>query len=316
MAKARKVTRKTSKADLRSSTSSLLGRPKGVDSLIQSKKEITSNIGTIPVDKIEKNLEQPRKDFYSDAAKEALTELAESIKVHGIIQPITVRKMGDKYQIISGERRWRASQLAGLTEVPAYILEIADSGKVLEMAIVENVQRENLSAYEFIDSLKVLKDTYELTDDEIADKIGKARPTVSNYMRILDLGGDMLNALNDGDLSLGHARALVGLDDPVLRRDMYDAVIDNDLSVRALERRIKEAREAQNSPAEAAAPAPSKKKDELPTEYQDVEKTLKAFFGVGSAKIKLKDEAKGKGQILIPFDSVRELNRILDLLED
>jgi ParB family chromosome partitioning protein len=314
---AKKVARKASKAALGGSIRGVMGRGQGVDTLIPKNissdeelqkvaKTLANTIANIPIDQIERNPDQPRKEFI----QEALDELAGSIGTHGIIQPITVRRLADsQYQIISGERRWRASQLAGLKEVPAYV-RVVDNQQLLEMAIVENVQREDLNPFEFVTSLARLKKEFNLTDKEVAEKVGKGRATVTNYLRVLELEPAILNFLHDGELTLGHAKSLAGIKDKVLRKELFTDTIENQLSVRALEAKIKASKEPQ---VEEPTPAPAKK-TELSTEYAAVQKTLKDFFGNGSVKIKV-DEEKGKGQIVVPFSSVQELNRMLDLLE-
>lgn len=317
MAKKVAIKRKASKAQLGGSIRGVMNRGQGVDKLIpksfnseeelqQVAKTLANTIATIPIEQIERNPDQPRNEF----VQEALDELAGSISTHGIIQPITVRRLADKqYQIISGERRWRASQLAGLKEVPAYV-RVVDNQQLLEMAIVENVQREDLNPFEFVSSLARLKKEFNLTDKEVADKVGKGRATVTNYLRVLELGPAILNFLRDGELSLGHAKALAGIKDKVLRGELFTETIENHLSVRALEGKIKESKEPK---AEEPIAEPKKVKA-LSSEYEAVQKTLKDFFGNGSVKIKV-DEEKGKGQIVVPFSSVQELNRMLDLLE-
>jgi len=317
MAKKVAIKRKASKAALGSSTRGVLGRAKGVDTLIpknitseeelqQVAKTLANTIATIPIDQIERNPDQPRKEFI----QEALDELADSIGTHGIIQPITVRRLADKqYQIISGERRWRASQLANIKEIPAYV-RIADNQQLLEMAIVENVQREDLNPFEFVTSLARLKKEFKLTDKEVAEKVGKGRTTVTNYLRVLELEPAILNFLHDGELSLGHAKALVGVDNKVLRKEFFTQVIDEQLSVRALEGRIKESRE---QPVKEE-PTAKEKSAGLSADYEAVQTNLKDFFGNGKIKITV-DEAKGKGKITIPFASVSKLNEMLDLLE-
>lgn len=304
-----------SKKDLGLHVNNVLGKVKksGTDALFGSTsipKVLANSIANVPISQIEANPGQPRKDF----DPEALQELSESITEHGIIQPITVRKISETlYQIISGERRWRASQLAGLTEIPAYVRDV-DNAQLFEMAIVENLQREDLSTREFVNSLKDLKYSVNppLNDEVIAKKIGKKRSTVTNYLRILKLDQAMQESIDLGEITFGHAKALAGVEDTNLQKDIYQEVIDNGLSVRALEARIKQAKEDKLNPP--AVTPPTAKKPELSTEYAAVQKTLKDFFGNGKVKIKV-DEEKGKGQIVVPFSSVQELNRMLDLLE-
>lgn len=305
-----------SRKDLGGMVNNVLGKGKkeGTDALFGSTnvpEVIANTIATVPINQIEANPGQPRKDF----DKEALEELADSIKEHGIIQPITVRKISETlYQIISGERRWRASQLAELTDIPAYVRDV-DNAQLFEMAIVENLQREDLSTREFVNSLKDLKYSVNppLTNDVIAKKIGKKGSTVTNYLRILTLDQAMQESIDLGELTFGHAKALAGIKDVGLQKDIYQEVVDNGLSVRALEARIKKAKEDIANPPEQVSPTP--KKTALSTEYTAVQNTLKDFFGNGAVKIKV-DEEKGEGKIVVPFSSVQELNRMLDLLEN
>jgi len=313
MAKAKKVSRKATTPQLGNSLKRVMKSTEGLGSLLPDAKVpavIANSIATVPINQIEANPGQPRKDFDS----EALKELADSIKEHGIIQPITVRKISETlYQIISGERRWRASQLAELKDIPAYVRDV-DNAQLFEMAIVENLQREDLSTREFVNSLKDLKYSVDppITNEAIAKKIGKKGSTVTNYLRILNLDQAMQESIDVGELTFGHAKALAGIKDVGLQKDIYQEVIDNGLSVRALEARIKQAKEDKLNPPEQSPP-PAKKPG-LSTEYTAVQNTLKDFFGNGKVRIKVNEE-KGEGQIVVPFSSVQDLNRMLDLLE-
>ena len=313
MAKARKVARKASKAELGSTTRGILGKSKGVASVIPQKfssssekekviKELANTVAMIAVDDIKTNPKQPRKEFLEDALK----DLSGSIKVHGLIQPLTVRLTPEKeYELISGERRLRASKMAGLKEVPAYI-RIADDRQMAEMAIVENVQREDLNPLEMAISLSRLKEEFKLTDEDVADKIGKKRTTITNYLRVLVLPDNIQQAVRDGDISMGHAKALAGVD-VMKRQDLFSQIIDEHLSVRALEQKIRDLN-APKVPKEKKAAAPS-----LPTEYEAVQRKLREFFENPTIKLQLKGDKKG--QIVLPFKSVDQLNDMLDLLD-
>lgn len=315
MAKAKKITRKVSGAGLTASVGNILdkGKRDGRDALFGSTnvpKVIANSVANISLDYIERNIEQPRTEFN----EEALEDLVASIQEHGIIQPITVRKISDtRYQIISGERRWRASKTAGLTEIPAYVRDV-NNDQLFEMAIVENLQREDLSTMEFLNSLKKLKYSSvdkPLTNAEIAKKIGKKTSTVTSYLNILKLERAIQESIEIGEISFSHAKALIGIADPQLRKDIYKDIIENMLSVRAVEAKVKAIKDAENEPK---TPKASTKKPELSTEYAAVQQTLRDVLGNGSVKIKV-DEEQGKGQIVVPFSSVQELNRMLDLLE-
>ncbi len=263
-------------------------------------KELSHSVATIPTKEIEVNPFQPRNDFDPTA----LDELADSIRVHGLIQPITVRRLGpNQYQLISGERRLRASRLAGLEEIPAYI-RIANDQEMLEMALVENIQREELNAIEIAITYQRLIEECSLTHERLAERVGKNRTTITNFLRLLKLPPDIQEAVKDRQITMGHARALVGVDDYGLRASLFRQTLRDGLSVRALEKLIQSYQ----------APKTEKPKDKLPDEYKQVQQTLRSFFG--SKKVQLKLKGEGKGQIVIPFTSVDELNRILDTIED
>ncbi len=263
-----------------------------------------NSISEILISQIEANPFQPRTEF----EEVALLELAESIKVHGVIQPITVRKMGyDSYQIISGERRTRASILAGLTKIPAYI-RVANDQEMLEMALIENIQREELNPIEIGLSYKRLMEECNLKQDEVGDRVGKNRSTVTNYLRLLKLPDSVQLALKEGKISMGHARAIINVEDPKKQEWMLEQMLANELSVRSVENLV---REENNKTTEAksnkAAAKPNK--SETLVEYQ---KSLSDRF---NTKISIKADDKGRGNIKIPFRSQAELQRILDLMQ-
>lgn len=261
---------------------------------------VAGAIASIPIDQIETNPFQPRTDFEA----EALKELSESIKEQGIIQPITVRKMGyDRYQLISGERRLRASQLAGLTELPAYI-RIANDQQVLEMAIVENIQRENLNALEIALSYQRLIDECELTQEELSQRVGKNRTTISNYMRLLKLPVPIQVAIRDGKISMGHARALINIETEESQIIILNEIIEKDLSVRDVEVRARDL----NKPA-IIKKAPVK--TELPSEILNYSQNISDRF---NTKVSVQLNNKGKGNIVISFQNKKELERLLQEL--
>ncbi len=248
---------------------------------------------------IETNPFQPRTDF----DELALSELAESIKVHGLIQPITVRRNGNKYQLISGERRFRASKLAGLTAIPAYI-RTADNQQMLEMALIENIQRENLNAIEVALSFQQMIDECHLKADELGERVGKNRTTVSNYLRLLKLPPVVQASIRDGQLSMGHARALVSVSDEDKQLFIHREIIAKGLSVRKVEEMVRDIDQLKiKAIAQPAA---------VSFEYQKIQKDLGSKF---STKVKLKVKDNGKGAIEIPFVSNDDLNRILELLD-
>ena len=263
-------------------------------------KELNSSILEIPLDNIEVNPFQPRSEF----DPEELSELAQSIKIHGLIQAITVRSLGgDMYQLISGERRLKASKIAGLKTIPAFI-RIADDQALLEMALIENIQRSNLNAIEIAISYQRLMVECDLTHESLSERVGKKRSTISNYVRLLKLPPQIQSSIKNGEISMGHARSLAGLDDVGLQLDIYKEVLAKNLSVRALENLIK----SYSSEAKLAAPKQSK---ELPAEVKKIQDTLSANLGTS---VKIKRSEGGSGEISIKFKSDREFNDILDVL--
>lgn len=263
----------------------------------------TADVLRIPVNMIEPNPFQPRMSFDQDS----LQELAASIRTFGLIQPITVRKKSaDRYQIISGERRFKACQIAGMDMVPAYIRDANDQG-MLEMAIVENIQRENLDPIEVAMSYQRLIDECSLTQEQMADRVGKKRASVTNYLRLLKLPAKVQHDLKVGLLSVGHAKVLLGLDDVVLQEKLCDFVIKNSLSVRQLEDKIKELQAQQQNEVKP------KKDVNLPDEYYRVLEHIGKFF---DKSISLKRADSGKGTMTIHFDSDDEIRRFLKALED
>ncbi|MGP1527177.1 MAG: ParB/RepB/Spo0J family partition protein [Candidatus Cryptobacteroides sp.] len=260
----------------------------------------TADILRIPVDMIEPNPFQPRMSF----DKEALEELAESIRTFGLIQPITVRKKStDKYQIISGERRFKACRIAGMDMIPAYIRDANDQG-MLEMAIVENIQRENLDPIEVAMSYQRLIEECMLTQEQMAERVGKKRASVTNYLRLLKLPARVQHDLKVGLLSVGHAKVILGLDNEELQEEFCDYVIKNDLSVRQLEEKIKKMSDKKEKES---------KQQNLPDEYYKVLEHIGKFFG---NNISLKRSESGKGSMTIRFDSDEEMKSFLKALED
>ncbi|MCC6838066.1 MAG: ParB/RepB/Spo0J family partition protein [Bacteroidia bacterium] len=276
---------------------------------LEGDAKVVGSVSTIEISKIETNPFQPRTQFDEDA----LNELAGSIKEHGIIQPITVRKLGyDKYQLISGERRFRASQIAGLTAVPAYI-RIANDQAMLEMALVENIQRENLDAIEVAISYKRLIDECNLTQEQLSQKVSKQRSTITNYLRLLKLPVEIQLGIREGDITMGHARALINIEDPDKQLAIYQQIVLNDLSVRDVEdiaRGVKT--ETSGAPAKQKTDKKETAKTALSFEQKQVLDDLRAVF---NAKVQISKDEKGKGKIVIPFKSDNDLKRILDLLD-
>ncbi|GHN01355.1 chromosome partitioning protein ParB [Cytophagales bacterium WSM2-2] len=259
-----------------------------------------SNLNEIPIEEIETNPFQPRQYF----DEEALKELSESIKVHGIIQPITVRKLAqNQYQLISGERRFQASKLAGLKALPAYV-RTANDQQMLEMALIENIQRENLNPIEISLSYQRLISECNLKQEELGDRVGKNRTTVTNYLRLLKLPPDIQIALRDNKISMGHARAIINVENPDSQLYIFKKIIAEDLSVRAVESLAREVAEGAKKEV-VEQPAPASK------EIHQLQSKLSSHFGT---KVTVKSDGK-KGDIRIPFLSVEDLNRILDILK-
>lgn len=269
------------------------------------KTSAASGIAEIPVEHIEVNPFQPRTHF----DQEALQELSESIKVHGIIQPITVRRLTDnQYQLISGERRFQASKLAGLKTIPAYIRSANDQ-QMLEMALIENIQRENLNAIEIALSYQRLISECSLKQDELGERVGKNRATVTNYLRLLRLPPDIQIAVRDNKLSMGHARAIINVENPDKQLYIFKKTLEEDLSVRKVEELVREMSPRKPEKTEAASDtastfAPSR-------EITQLQSRLSSHFGT---RVVVRNDG-GKGEIKIPFLSVEDLNRIIDILK-
>lgn len=286
----------------------LLGNPKQLEKAVQENpqqvvRELATTVALLPIGHIKANSGQPRKNF----SKESLEELAASIRAHGIIQPITVRRIHDKeYQIISGERRFRASQLAGLKEMPAYV-RLANDQELLEMALIENIQREDLNAWEIAVSYGRLAEEFKLTHENLSDRVGKQRSTITNYLRLLrfESDPDIKQGIVEGKISMGHARALAGVDDYAIRNSVYQKIISEDLSVRAVEALIASYQESRKGDQ----PKPKKV---LSENLRNIQDQFRAFFG---AKVDLKRDEKGKGQVVIKFDNDADLNRLIALME-
>lgn len=259
------------------------------------------SINEIPLEQVEVNPFQPRTHF----DQEALQELAESIKVQGIIQPITVRKLSkNKYQLISGERRFQASKLAGLERIPAYI-RTADDQQMLEMALIENIQRENLNAIEIALSYQRLLTECDLKQEELGDRVGKNRTTVNNYLRLLKLPPDIQAAIRDKKLSMGHARALINIENIDTQLDIFKRAITQDLSVRKVEELVRQAMSGKAAKEDKKEPVDGGR------EIANLQTKLASHFGT---RVQVKSDGK-KGEIKIPFVSVEDLNRILEILD-
>lgn len=287
-----------------------IGTGRGLDALIDTHSEVktegSSNLNEVEICLIEPNPNQPRREF----DPETLQDLANSIRELGIIQPITLRKVeGDKYQIIAGERRWRASQLAGLTKVPAYIVTVEDQG-VMEMALVENIQREDLNAIEIALAYQHLAETTGMTQAKISERVGKSRAAVTNYLRLLKLPAQVQIALKNHEIEMGHARALLSIESPSQQIKLFKEVQRNQLSVRKVEEMVqalKNGDDVKTSKGKIASSA------QLPEEFNVLKERLTQFF---QAKVQMTCSPKGKGKISIQFDNEEQLERIINALDN
>ena len=266
-------------------------------------KELANSVANIPVSSIEANPFNPRTDFN----EEALRELATSLKVHGLVQPITVRKMpSGNYQLISGERRWRASQMAGLEEIPAYIRAVENDQEMLEMALVENIQRENLNPVEVAITYKRLMRECNLTHEDLANRLGKGRTTITNKMGLLELPPDVVKALRHKEISEGHAKAVKGLEYIEEQLFVLNDIKKNDLSVRATEKLVASIKNRNPSKSKAKASNP------YAEEIRKIEDEISSFFGV---KVQIKADSKGKGKVVIPFGNYRKLDDLMNRIK-
>lgn len=292
---------------------------KGLRSLLQNidtdlkntsgslKSEVVEQVATsarIPLADIQINPKNPRRDF----DEQALQELANSIKMHDIIQPLTVSKLPNgKYQLIAGERRFRASKLAGLKDVPAYVRQANDQ-QLLELALLENIQRENLNAIETALSFKRMMEELDYTQEQVAERMGKERSTVTNYIRLLKLPPDIQAAVRNGSITMGHARALINIDTIDKQLYVFKEIQQKQLSVRQTEELVRKLYKGDKSSGAAAG---SGAKNDLPPAYQKIEDNLASHFGT---KVKMTHNKKGYGSIAIEYYSLDELNKILDLM--
>ena len=291
------------------------GLGKGLDSLIpdnKSMKSVTSEktveskedaaaksgVQVMKINEVEPNRDQPRKNFDEDA----LLELSDSIKQFGVLQPLLVRKRKDYYEIIAGERRWRAAKLAGVKEVPVIEKEYTDQ-EILEIGLIENIQRENLNPIEEAIAYKRLLEEFNLKQDEVAERVSKSRTAVTNSMRLLKLSDKVQQMIFDDMISTGHARALLAIDDPELQYTLANKIFDEKLSVRETEKLVKEIKN------------PKKPKEKKPVAnsfiYQDLEEKMKSVFGT---KVSIASKGKGKGKIEIEYYSDDELEHLFDMM--
>lgn len=270
------------------------------DKSVEAKKEAEEKAGvqTMKINEVEPNRDQPRKNFDEDA----LLELSDSIKQFGVLQPLLVRKRKDYYEIIAGERRWRAAKIAGVKEVPVIVKEYTDQ-EILEIGLIENIQRENLNPIEEAIAFKRLLEEFNLKQDEVAERVSKSRTAVTNSMRLLKLSDKVQQMIIDDMISTGHARALLAIDDPELQYTLANKIFDEKLSVRETEKLVKEIKN------------PKKPKEKKVMEnafiYQDLEEKMKGVFGT---KVSIASKGKGKGKIEIEYYSDDELEHLFDMM--
>ena len=298
------------------------GLGKGLDSLITNKvnnaKTTTATIKPavkkdekvvegilVNINKVEPNREQPRKNFDEDA----LLELAESIKQFGVLQPLLVQQKDDYYEIIAGERRWRAAKLANLKEVPVIIKKLTEQ-EVVEISLIENIQREDLNAVEIALAYQHLLDQYELTQERLSERIGKNRTTIANYLRLLKLPAPIQMALQNKQIDMGHARALISLGDPKLQVKIFEEIQEHGYSVRKVEEIVKSLSEGEAVKSGTRKITP--KRSKLPEEFNLLKQQLTGFF---NTKVQLTCSEKGKGKISIPFSNEEELERIMEIFD-
>ena len=285
-----------------------IGSGRGLDALIDTsdvKTEGSSNLNEIPISQIEPNPDPPRRDF----DPEAMQELASSIKTLGIIAPITLRQVAeDRYQIIAGERRWRASQLAGLQTIPAYIRTVEDEN-VMEMALVENIQREDLNAIEIALAYQHLAETTGMTQTRISERVGKSRAAVTNYLRLLKLPAQVQMALKDKEIDMGHARALLSLDSPSQQIKLFNEVQKQGYSVRKVEEMVQQLKNGEDVQVGTKKIA---SRTALPEEFNVLRQRLATLF---QTKVQMSCSATGKGKISIAFANEEELERIMQTLD-
>lgn len=291
------------------------GLGKGLDSLIpdnkpakkntetvqkveEKKEEMKDGVQMMKISMIEPNREQPRKKFEEDA----LLELADSIKLHGVLQPLLVRKIKDYYEIIAGERRWRAAKLAGIKEVPVIVKEYSEQ-EIVEIRLIENIQRENLNPIEEAMAFKKLLEEFQLKQDEVADRVSKSRTAVTNSMRLLKLDDKVQQMIIDEMISTGHARALLAIDDKKLQYELANRIFDEKLSVRETEKLVKEIKN----------PKKPKEKKVVENEfvYKDLENRMKEVMGT---KVSIASKSNGKGKIEIEYYSEKELERMFEMI--
>lgn len=281
-----------------------LGALLSVDGIPETQKD---SVVELKINDISPNSEQPRKRFNEDA----LQELADSIKENGVIQPIIVSKRGSGYRIVAGERRWRASRLAGLKVIPAIVRDLTDQ-QTMEQALIENIQRQDLNPLEEAFAMDNLMKEHGLTQEALAKKLGKSRPAIANTLRLINIDESLQDFIRNGDLSAGHARALLAITDKEEQKKAADVVMIKEMSVRETEEYVKK---ILSGPSPAPRKTREKGSNAVAISTKDVEHKLTSYYGT-KVKLKLKDEAKGKGTIVIEYYSYDDLDRLLEMMEN
>lgn len=278
-----------------------LGALLSVDGIPETQKD---SVVELKINDISPNSDQPRKQF----KEEALQELADSIKENGVIQPIIVSKRGTGYRIVAGERRWRASRLAGLKVIPAIVRDLTDQ-QTMEQALIENIQRQDLNPLEEAFAMDNLMKEHGLTQEALAKKLGKSRPAIANTLRLINIDESLQDFVRNGDLSAGHARALLAITDKDEQKKAADVVMIKELSVRETEEYVKKILSEEKAPRKTAAKASSA----VEISIKDVEHKLASYYGT-KVKLKMKDEVKGKGTVVIEYYSYDDLDRLLEMM--
>lgn len=278
-----------------------LGALLSVDGIPETQKD---SVVELKINDISPNSDQPRKQF----KEEALQELADSIKENGVIQPIIVSKRGTGYRIVAGERRWRASRLAGLKVIPAIVRDLTDQ-QTMEQALIENIQRQDLNPLEEAFAMDNLMKEHGLTQEALAKKLGKSRPAIANTLRLINIDESLQDFVRNGDLSAGHARALLAITDKDEQKKAADVVMIKELSVRETEEYVKKILSEEKAPRKTAA----KTSSAVEISIKDVEHKLASYYGT-KVKLKMKDEVKGKGTVVIEYYSYDDLDRLLEMM--
>ena len=288
------------------------GLGKGLGALLSTDgipESTRDSVVELKINDISPNADQPRKDF----EEEALKELSESIKEKGVIQPIIVQKKGSGYRIVAGERRWRASRMAGLSVIPAIVRELSDQ-ETMEQALIENIQRADLNPLEEAFAMNNLIKSYKMTQEQLSKVLGKPRTTIANTIRLINIDESLQDYIRNGDLSAGHAKLLLSIKDSELQKNAAEAIISKDMTVRQAEKYIEKLLTSGDKDSEADNEEPVEVNEQITLSTKEVEVKLKKQLGA-RVKIKFLDTDTGKGKLTINYKNYDDLNRILELIE-